>query len=112
MQALRNGCRAYVVPSLYEGFGFPMVEAVYQFRPAIVSDIKAHQEILNRYPKYQLARRFLSGSGAALAAELNQGVDESEPMPEGWEKYVEGTWSWKQTVQKILMALTNKTEVA
>jgi glycosyltransferase involved in cell wall biosynthesis len=111
MQALRNGCRAYVVPSLYEGFGFPMVEAIYQFRPAIVSDIKAHQEILNRYPKYQLATRFPSGSSAALAAELNRGVDEPGPAPGDWKKHVEATWSWKHTVQKILMALTNKTEV-
>ena len=112
MKALRNGCRAYVVPSLYEGFGFPMVEAIYQFRPAIVSDIKAHREILSRYPKYPLARRFSSGSGAALAAELNRGTDDSPLMPEDWRKYVEATWSWKHTVQKILMALTNKTEAA
>jgi hypothetical protein len=112
MQALRNGCRAYVVPSLYEGFGFPMVEAIYQFRPAIVSDIKAHQEILNRYPKYKLAKLFPSGSSAALAAELNRGSDETGVMPEDWKKYVEATWSWKHTVQKILAALTNKMEVA
>ena len=58
MEALRASCRAYVLPSQYEGFGFPLVEAIYHNCPVVVSDIKAHREILNRYPQYKLAVLF------------------------------------------------------
>lgn len=108
MQALRAGCRAYVIPSQYEGFGFPLVEAIYHHRPAIVSDIKAHQEILNRYPQYKLAALFPPSSSDALAAELNRVSSEPVPLPKDWQINIEATWSWKNTVQKILSALTSE----
>jgi hypothetical protein len=108
MQALRVGCRAYVLPSLYEGFGFPLVEAIYHHRPAIASEIKAHREILNRYPQYKLARLFPAGSSKALAIELNRSVQEPMPMPmpKGWQKSIETSWSWKNTIQRIVSGLT------
>jgi glycosyltransferase involved in cell wall biosynthesis len=108
MQALRTNCRAYILPSRYEGFGFPMVEAVYHGRPAIVSDIKAHQEILNRYPQYKLARLFLAGSSQALAAELKYARKELPQLPTDWQHSIKVTWSWTNTVQKILSAMTVK----
>lgn len=108
MQALRTGCRAYVLPSQYEGFGFPLVEAIYHHRPSIVSDIKAHQEILNRYSQYELASLFPSNSAAALAIELNRISSKPAPMAQDWQKNIKATWSWKNTVQKILSALDDK----
>jgi glycosyltransferase involved in cell wall biosynthesis len=107
MQALRTGCRAYVLPSQYEGFGFPLVEAIYHHRPAIVSDIKAHKEILNRYPQYRLAALFPPDSGAVLAMELSRAAGEPAPAPKAWQKNIEATWSWKNTVQKIQSALAD-----
>jgi Glycosyl transferases group 1 len=108
MQALRAGCRAYVIPSQYEGFGFPLVEAIYHHRPAVVSDIKAHQEILNRYPQYRLVTLFPPSSSDALAAELDRISSEPVQVPKDWKKNIEATWSWKNTVQKILSALTSE----
>ena len=105
MQALRDGCRAYVLPSAYEGFGFPLVEAIYHHCPAIVSDIKAHREILNRYQQYKLATLFDSKSSEALAAELEHVSLNSTPMSKDWHKSVDATWSWKNTVRQILSAL-------
>jgi len=105
MQALRDGCRAYVLPSQYEGFGFPLVEAIYHFRPAIVSDIKAHKEILNRYSQYKLASLFPPNSSSALASELDRAASEPVPPPKDWQKNIEATWSWKNAVQTILSAL-------
>jgi alpha-1,3-rhamnosyl/mannosyltransferase len=107
MQALRVGCRGYVIPSQYEGFGFPLVEAIYHHRPAIVSDIKAHKEILNRYSQYKLATLFPPDSSSTLAAELNRVYSETTQVPNDWQKIIEATWSWKNTVQKILSALTS-----
>jgi glycosyltransferase involved in cell wall biosynthesis len=105
MRALRDGCRAYVLPSQYEGYGFPLVEAICHHRPAIVSDIKAHKEILNRYPQYKLAALCPPKSGAALAAELNRISPGRVQTPTDWQKKIEATWSWKNTVQRILSAL-------
>lgn len=42
---LYNLARALIVPSLYEGFGLPLVEAMSCGCPVIASDIPIHQEI-------------------------------------------------------------------
>jgi glycosyltransferase involved in cell wall biosynthesis len=109
MQALRAGCRAYVLPAQYEGFGFPLAEAIYHHRPAIVSDIQAHREILDRYPQYKLGMLFPAGSSSALAEKLAQVEGESLRVPAGWQKDIETTWSWKNTIQGILSTLGSGT---
>ena len=109
MQALRLGCKAYVIPSLYEGFGFPLVEAIYHHRPAIVSDIKAHQEILKRYPQYKLARLVSPGASRELVTELNRASTTHAPMPEAWRQKIETAWSWKHNVRTILETLQSST---
>jgi glycosyltransferase involved in cell wall biosynthesis len=43
---LYQNCKALVFPSLWEGFGIPPLEALACGRPAIVSDITVHREIL------------------------------------------------------------------
>jgi len=105
MQALRAGCRGYVLPSQYEGFGFPLVEAIYHHRPAIVSDIEAHQEILNRYSQYKLATLFSPFSPGGLAAALNGVSPERVQSSTDWARKIEATWSWENTVQRILSTL-------
>jgi len=107
MQTLRDGCRAYVLPSRYEGFGFPLVEAIYHHRPAIVSDIKAHREILDRYSQYKLATLFAYNSSNALAEELNRLSCEPAAMPNEWQEDIESTWFWKNTIQRIFSALSS-----
>jgi len=112
MQALRINCRAYVIPARYEGFGFPMAEAVYHHRPAIVSDIPAHREILQRYPQYQLATVVPAGSSSTLAVELDRPFREPPPTPVNWHQDIDNTWSWKQTTQKLLSAMGVETVTA
>jgi glycosyltransferase involved in cell wall biosynthesis len=109
MQTLRAGCRAYVLPSQYEGFGFPLVEAVYHHRPAIVSDIKAHQEILNRYSQYKLATLFSPFSPGSLAAALKGVFPERVQSSTDWARTIEATWSWENTVRRVLSALASVT---
>jgi len=107
MRAFRDSCRAYVLPSQYEGYGFPLAEAIWHHRPALVSDIKAHKEILNRYPQYKLATLFPPHSGVALAAELKRISPAQIETPTDWQKKIQAAWSWKNTVQKILSALSS-----
>jgi hypothetical protein len=109
MQTLRTCCRAYILPSQYEGFGFPLVEAIYHHRPAFVSNIKAHREILNRYPQYKLATLFQPNSSSALVAALDCASSKPVPMPKDWQNSIEATWSWKNTIKRILSALTPET---
>jgi glycosyltransferase involved in cell wall biosynthesis len=105
MQALRAGCRAYVLPAQYEGYGFPLAEAIYYYRPVIVSDIKAHREILARYPQYKLATFFPADSSGTLAEKLHDIDDRPLTLPKDWQKSIETTWSWKNTIRVILPAL-------
>ncbi len=105
LQVLRTRCRAYVLPNRFEGYGFPLAEAIYHYRPAIVSDIPAHREILNRYSQYHLARIFSPSEAGALAMELARPMPESLPIPEGWKQEIEATWSWRHTVGRLVQAL-------
>lgn len=105
MGALRRSCKAYILPSQYEGFGFPLVEAICHHRPAIVSAIPAHDEILKRYPQYKLATMFDPKSGKALVQKLNNEPAEVSRAPEGWREGVNKTWSWTDTINRIRAAL-------
>lgn len=46
VENLLQHCGALCFPSLYEGFGRPPVEALLRGRPALLSDIPVHREIL------------------------------------------------------------------
>jgi len=105
LRRLRSQCKAFVLPSEYEGFGLPLVEAVYHHRAAIATSIPAHMEILTRYPQYRLATVFEPGSAEVLARNLNQDRVDVSPEPERWKEEIDETWSWLHAVRRILTAL-------
>lgn len=45
ISALYQSCKCFIFPSLYEGFGIPLVEAMIHRAPIIISDIGASQEL-------------------------------------------------------------------
>ncbi len=45
LPALYSGCKAFVFPSLYEGFGIPVIEALACGAPVLCSDIPVFREI-------------------------------------------------------------------
>jgi glycosyltransferase involved in cell wall biosynthesis len=46
LRALYSSCRAFVYPSLYEGFGLPPLEAMACGAPVVASRVGAHLEVL------------------------------------------------------------------
>lgn len=49
---LYSSCNSVIVPSVFEGFGMPYVEAVYWGKCLICSDITVAREVVEDYPVY------------------------------------------------------------
>ncbi|MFA4817397.1 MAG: glycosyltransferase family 1 protein [Parcubacteria group bacterium] len=65
--ALLKGARIFCFPSLYEGFGIPILEAMTVGTPVIASDIPPHREIANKSVSF-----FDPKSSEDLAAKIQQ----------------------------------------
>ena len=104
MSALRLACRAFVLPSRYEGYGFPMVEAVHLKKIAIYSNNAAFMEIVQRHG-YTRGVPFENGSVEALTKALN---DDSGQMGDTISRLPSSgaqTWTWSDTAGIITTKL-------
>jgi glycosyltransferase involved in cell wall biosynthesis len=93
--------RAYVLPSRFEGFGFPLVEALALGKPALCSEIPAFREILDRYAPDLHALTFPPGDSAQLRELLAANSypdDHPDPPPATF------TWTWADTANAIASA--------
>ncbi len=52
LKYLYENCFAFIFPSLYEGFGIPVLEAAECQKPSITSDIPVFHELYSDYPLY------------------------------------------------------------
>lgn len=90
LAALYRGCAAFAYPSLYEGFGLPVLEAMAAGAPVLTSDVSSLPEVagdaallvdptsveairdgLTRLLRDPVLRRALQGRGRARAAEYS-----------------------------------------
>lgn len=89
---LYSNAEALVMPSRYEGFGLPMVEAMASGCPLVLSDIDIFREVAD-----DVARYFLVGDSDALAALLDQIHSDAELRrmcrKEGLVRIKDFTWS-------------------
>jgi alpha-1,3-rhamnosyl/mannosyltransferase len=63
---IASSSRAYVLPSRFEGFGFPLVEAMALGKPSLCAEIPAFREIIDRHATQIRATTFPSGDASAL----------------------------------------------
>lgn len=94
---IRNA-KGYLLPSRYEGYGLPLVEALAVGKPVVASDITAFREICKRYDCDDAVATFTDGDVNSMIAAIQQVVARSESPP-----VVDlNTWTWKQTAERIV----------
>ena len=95
---LYNGASALVFPSVYEGFGLPLLEAMSCGCPIIASRIPSTLEVAGDVPIY-----FNPGSPDELIQAMNLVMDEGRDSPRvsrGLQQALR--YSWDTTAQKTL----------
>jgi glycosyltransferase involved in cell wall biosynthesis len=98
---LYNQARAFIYPSLYEGFGIPLLEAMACACPIIASKIPSTDEVAGSVPMY-----FEPGDPEDLTKALNA-LNNKENLKGRVEQGIEliGKYSWKKTAEKIYSVL-------
>lgn len=89
---LYNRAEAFVYPSLYEGFGLPLLEAMACGCPIVASDIPSTREVAGDVPLY-FAPGDSDGLLAALAAlDRAPGTDRADRVAGGLERAARFSW--------------------
>ncbi|WP_157269980.1 glycosyltransferase family 4 protein [Azohydromonas aeria] len=96
---LYQTCRAFVYPSLWEGFGIPPLEAMACGAPVIASDIPAHREVLG-----SAATLVPLDDDDAWAAAFD--ALQQPPAPVAVEPGPARRFSWEHSAQRLVAALT------
>lgn len=99
LRALYSSCKAFVSPSLYEGFGLPPLEAMACGAPVIASRIGAHVETLGAH-----AHLFEPTDGHALAkvmATLLENQNERNRPPRSGIEHA-ARFTWEETAKLTL----------
>jgi glycosyltransferase involved in cell wall biosynthesis len=97
--ALIKSAEIFVFPSLYEGFGIPILEAMAVGVPAIVSDIAPHREIAENAVLY-----FNPSVPRELASKMTGLLDDPTARKKLEDKGLgqAGKFSWKKTAEKMV----------
>lgn len=104
---LYNQAEAFIYPSLYEGFGIPLLEAMACGCPIVASQIPSTLEVAKDIPFY-----FEPSDTTGLISALNQAVDAGRPS----EKIQKGLsivnqYSWEQTASQVLDVLRTVSDI-
>jgi glycosyltransferase involved in cell wall biosynthesis len=102
IRSLYANAFAYVLPSLYEGFGFPPLEAMYCGCPVIASDRTSIPEVCGEGALY-----FDALSGESLGRAIAQIVDDPQlrgrMIENGYRRAREFTWD--RTAREVMALL-------
>lgn len=107
INALYNECSAVVLPSLFEGFGLPLIEALETGAVVICSDISAHREQLTRYGCIDEVVTVPPTDAAALTREMKKVIVKSR-QNSGQKRVPPHTlkrWTWRNVAEAYLDSL-------
>lgn len=94
--ALFQGASLFVMPSLYEGFGMPVLEAMAGGTPVVASDIPVLKEVGATYATYANP-----DSPESFTEAIASALSSPKPSLETLQKNVR-RYSWEDNVQKII----------
>lgn len=95
---LYNQATAFIYPSLYEGFGIPLLEAMACGCPVVASHIPSTVEIAGNFPIYFKPHQ-VESLLAALDIALSEGRD-TKRVRMGFK--IAGKYSWDETAKQTL----------
>jgi glycosyltransferase involved in cell wall biosynthesis len=114
VEKLFHGARAIVLPSRFEGFGLPLLEAIEHGVRVICTDIPPFREQIRRYDYGNYTRIFPAGETGGIArlmeAALNSPV-EDRLLPKQIAARTQ-RWTWKDAATAYVDALRETTDRA
>lgn len=102
LAALYASCTVFCYPSLYEGFGLPVLEAMQSGAPTITSDVSSLPEVAGDGARY-VDPRSVDEIRAALRDLLSSPNERAELSRRGRARAA--TFSWDQTAAETLTVL-------
>lgn len=96
-------CSAVVLPSLYEGFGLPLVEALARSTPVLCNRIIPFEEQVTRYAAEGWVQWFKSDHVASVVQTIQNTINhpDSLPCPPFPVKNLEA-WTWKDVSARYM----------
>jgi glycosyltransferase involved in cell wall biosynthesis len=106
--AVHRAAEIFVFPSLYEGFGLPLIEAMVSKTPVISSDIKCSREIAGKGAKFYKPKDPMSLQKALFEVIMSSNI--KDDMIEAGLKNAK-KYSWKITAEKTLRLFLGKNNI-
>ena len=107
---LYEDTRCVVLPSAYEGFGFPLAEAIHRGLPVICSNIPAFREQLamfGRPPNVQIVH---ANDAVSLAAAMEHFLKYAPNAPSDEKPTADlRRWTWQDAAQRCFELLSRET---
>jgi glycosyltransferase involved in cell wall biosynthesis len=101
--ALYLSAKLFVLPSLYEGFGMPILEALSYGVPCAVSDIPPFRELANKFVKY-----FNPKEPKKISYVLAQELSVQKKLPSNnLSSYLQGNPSWDDISKLVYESMRN-----
>jgi len=99
LKYLYENARLVVFPSLYEGFGLPILEAAYTSTPVVASDLPVFKEIFDDFPLYCNPYKPEDIADKTICLLDNKDLFNEKKMK---AKIIENNYTWEKSAQKTL----------
>ena len=108
LPALIKASRAYVLPSLYEGFGMPPVEAQAVGTPVVVSQVSSLPEVVGQSGIYIKDPHSAKSIATSLTQVLNMSPSQRQDTIRRGKENVK-RFDWDESAKKLLQIISSTT---